>query len=129
MHIFLILYHYQLDEMKKIQLFLILTFTVLSISLSAQKVKYQKTNFLVSGNCEMCKTKIESAAKSVEGVKTARWNVVNGTMKVKFNANIITLEEIHQAIADIGYDTEKIKAEDDVYDKLHYCCKYQREEK
>ena len=129
MHIFLFLYDYKLDEMKKIQLFLILTFTVLSISLSAQKVKYQKTNFLVSGNCEMCKTKIESASKSVEGVKTARWNVVNGTMKLKFNPNIITLEEIHQAIADIGYDTEKIKAEDEVYDKLHYCCKYQREEK
>ncbi|MGY8950839.1 MAG: heavy-metal-associated domain-containing protein [Flavobacteriales bacterium] len=107
--------------MKKIQLFLILTFTVLSISLSAQKVKYQKTNFLVSGNCEMCKTKIESAAKSVEGV--------NRKMKVKFNPEITSIDQIQKAIATIGYDTEKFRADDEVYDKLHYCCKYQREEK
>ena len=129
MNIFLFLYSYKLDEMKKIQLFLILTFIVLSISLSAQKVKYQKTNFLVSGNCEMCKTKIESAAKSVEGVKNSSWNVVNRKMKVKFNPEITSIDQIQKAIATIGYDTEKFRADDEVYDKLHYCCKYQREEK
>jgi len=112
--------------MKKIPLFLILLFTTLSVSLSAQKVKYQKINFVVSGKCDMCKSKIETAAKSVEGVKTARWNVINGNMKVKFNPEITNLDEIQKSIALIGYDTEKYRAEDEVYENLHYCCKYER---
>ena len=33
----------------------------------------------------MCKATIEKAVKAVDGVKTARWNVVNGKMKIKFN--------------------------------------------
>ena len=71
--------------MKNIQIILLLVFSIFSFQISAQKVKNQKETFEVSGNCDMCKSKIETAAKSVEGVKTARWNVINGNMKVKFN--------------------------------------------
>lgn len=114
------------NRMKKIQLLLTLVFAVFSLSLSAQKVKYQKANFVVSGNCDMCKTKIEAAAKLIEGVKTSKWNVVNGNMKVKFNLELTNLDQIQEEITEIGYDTEKDIAADDVYNKLHYCCKYER---
>lgn len=112
--------------MKNIQIILLLIFSVFTFQLSAQKSKNQKESFEVSGNCDMCKSKIEIAAKSVEGVKTARWNVINGNMKVKFNPDLTSSDEIQKAIADIGYDTEKYRAEDEVYDKLHSCCKYER---
>ena len=36
------------------------------------------------------------------------------------------LEDIHKAIANVGYDTDKIKAKDEVYKDLHKCCKYDR---
>ena len=91
-----------------------------------QKPKYEKVNFKVWGKCEMCKTKIEKAAKSVDGVKTARWNMVDGEMKVKFNTENTDLEKIQQAIAFVGYDTELFKATDESYNNLHYCCKYER---
>ena len=92
----------------------------------AQKPKYKKANFKVWGKCEMCTTTIEKAAKSVDGVKTARWNMVNGKMKVKFNPEKTDLEKIQQAIAFVGYDTELFKATDESYNSLHYCCKYER---
>ena len=105
---------------------LIIGLLLISISIFAQKPKYQKENFKVWGNCEMCKTTIEKAVKLVDGVKTARWNVVNGKMKVKFNTEETTIEQIHKAIAAVGYDTEILKATDESYNKLHYCCKYER---
>ena len=98
----------------------------LDTAASAQKPKYEKENFKVWGKCEMCTTTIEKAAKSVEGVKTARWNMVNENIKVKFNPEKTDLEKIQQAIAFVGYDTELFKATNESYNKLHYCCKYER---
>jgi copper chaperone CopZ len=74
----------------------------------------------------MCKKKIEKAAKSVDGIKSAKWNVVNGNMKVKFDTNKTTSDAIQSAIAAVGYDTENYRAKDEVYENLHYCCKYER---
>lgn len=112
--------------MKMYKIILFVVISIFSFQISAQKIKNVKDVFEVSGNCNMCKTLIEKAAKSVEGVKTARWNVINGNMKVKFNPEITSSDKIQKTIADIGYDTEKYRAEDEVYDKLHYCCKYER---
>ena len=39
-----------------------------------------------------------------------------------------SLDEIHQRIAAVGYDTDKIKANDEAYAKLDECCKYEREQ-
>ena len=110
--------------LRKIILFI--SVILISVSVFAQKPKYEKVNFKVWGKCEMCKTTIEKAAKSVEGVKTARWNIINGKLKVKFNPEKTNLERIQQLIASVGYDTELFKATDESYDKLHFCCKYER---
>jgi len=40
-------------------------------------------------------------------------------MKKKTNIN-----DIHQFIADLGHDTDKIKASDLAYNSLDACCKY-----
>ena len=105
---------------------LIIFLAFFSFTVAAEKPKYQKEDFKVWGKCEMCKTLIEKTVKSIEGVKTARWNVVNGNMKVKFNPEKTDLEKIQQAIAFVGYDTELFKATDESYNKLHFCCKYER---
>ena len=114
--------------MKIIKILTLVCLTLVCLTAFAQKPKWEKASFQVSGNCEMCKTKIETAAKGVEGLKTAKWNVVNGKMKIKFNPAITNTDKIQQAIASIGYDTEKKKANDDVYNNLHHCCKYEREQ-
>ena len=41
-----------------------------------------------------------------------------------FNEKKIKLKDIHQFIADLGHDTDKIKAPDLAYNSLDACCKY-----
>jgi copper chaperone CopZ len=113
--------------MKKIKnVFLLICLALISFTVAAEKPKYQKEDFKVWGKCEMCKTTIENAVKSIEGVKTAKWNMLNGKMKVKFNPELTNLDDIHKAIALAGYDTELHKATDESYNNLHFCCKYER---
>lgn len=86
----------------------------------------KKHSFNVKGNCGMCKSKIEKAAKSVEGVSVANWEVSTKVFTVAFNESVTNLDAIHNAIAKVGYDTDKVKADDEVYNNLHGCCKYDR---
>jgi len=82
--------------------------------------------FHVKGNCGMCKEKIEKAALSVKGVSFANWDAKELSIKVAFDNALTNLDEIHAAIAKVGYDTDKLKADNEVYNNLHGCCKYDR---
>jgi len=84
----------------------------------------QQATFAVSGNCEMCKERIEKAAKSINGVLSANWSVETKKITVKFDPKKVNLDAIHKAIAKVGHNTEKYKADDSTYDALPECCKY-----
>jgi len=45
---------------------------------------------------------------------------------VKFNSEKVDIQKVHMAIAKAGHDTKMYKAENEVYDKLPGCCKYER---
>ncbi len=77
----------------------------------------------VSGNCGMCKERIEAAAK-VDGVTSARWNKDTKMLTLAYNPTVVKSEEVQKKIAAVGHDTEKFKADDKVYSKLPGCCKY-----
>lgn len=83
--------------------------------------------FKVWGNCGMCETKIEGAATKVKGVIKAEWNAERGEMILTYDPDEINVLEVQKAIANVGYDTEKVKASDKAYNKLHGCCQYERE--
>ena len=72
------------------------------------------------------KKAIEKAAKSVEGVESATWDKKKKTLSVQFDEAKTSLDLIEKAIIAIGYDTENLFADDEVYEKLHSCCKYDR---
>jgi len=112
--------------MKKLYIISLFSSLLLIGNISAQEVSYIKSSFRVWGNCDMCKSKIEKAAKKIDGVKVAKWNVVSQKMFVKFNDQVTSIDEIQATIAGTGYDTEKHKAKDDDYNNLHHCCKYDR---
>ncbi|MBK6346366.1 MAG: heavy-metal-associated domain-containing protein [Bacteroidales bacterium] len=86
----------------------------------------QQATFGVSGNCEMCKDRIEKAAISVKGVDTAVWDVDSKKIAVKFYGSETDVNALQKAIALVGHDTEKYKAENDIYDGLPSCCKYRK---
>lgn len=98
----------------------------LGFSAFAQNAKTEK--FKVSGNCESCETRIEKAANSVDGVKSADWDKETKMIEVSFNPAKTDLHKIHMAIANAGHDTKMHKASKEVYEELPGCCKYDREE-
>ncbi|KJD34505.1 heavy metal transporter [Tamlana nanhaiensis] len=85
------------------------------------------TSFGVRGNCGMCKSTIEKAASSVEGVANATWDKNKKTIDVAFNSDKTNEMAIHKAIAASGYDTDKVSGNEDAYKNLPGCCQYDHE--
>lgn len=100
----------------------------LSISAVAQeaKSKNKKVEMKVAGNCEMCEKRIEKAAFSVKGVKSAEWHADHKEIHLIIDENKCSVEDVARAIAKAGHDTEIVKAKDEDYEKLHGCCMYER---
>ncbi|MCF8224793.1 MAG: cation transporter [Bacteroidales bacterium] len=82
--------------------------------------------FKVYGNCGMCESRIEKAAKSVEGVSSADWDKETKMIEVSLDESKTNVHKVHKAIAKVGHDTGMHKAKDEVYNKLPDCCKYER---
>lgn len=97
-----------------------------SLTMVAQEKKNKKVEFKVAGNCEMCEKRIEKAAYSVKGVKSAEWHADHGDIHLIIDETKCSKEDVAKAIAAIGHDTEFTKAKDEDYDKLHGCCNYER---
>lgn len=76
----------------------------------------------VWGNCGMCKSTIEKAAKAA-GASEADWNKDTKVLTVSGKAD---MKKIEQAIALVGYDTQNFTAKDEAYFALPECCQYER---
>lgn len=108
---------------------LILLISVLLFStfqLQAQSANAKTETFKVYGNCGMCKRTIEKAATSVDGVKTASWDMETEMMTVSYDNPLNSSDAIKLSIANSGYDTETHRATAEAYNKLHGCCQYDR---
>jgi Cu(I)/Ag(I) efflux system membrane fusion protein len=99
--------------------------SMMNIELSSGKKK-DFIKFHVSGLCEMCKTRIEKAALSVKGVTKADWDIKTKIVSLYLESNVSTQDEVEKAIAKVGHDTEKYKADDKVYNALPECCLYRK---
>lgn len=77
----------------------------------------------VSGNCDMCKARIEKAAK-IDGVSKAEWSTKDKTLTAVFDPAKTNMETIGKKIAAAGHDNDKAKATDAAYNKLPSCCQY-----
>jgi len=98
----------------------------ITINEKSKIVTTKRQIFKVSGKCDMCKDRIETAAKSVNGVMKADWNIEKQMLNIDFDPSKTNSDEIQKAIAKVGHDTEKYKAKDEVYNKLPECCLYRK---
>ena len=106
---------------------LIILFLLISpMVMCAQTKKNKKISFEVTGNCEICKKRIEKAALSVRGVKTASWDIQSNLISIIYQPKKIKLFEVQKTIAQVGHDTSLSKAPDSVYINLPSCCLYKR---
>lgn len=79
---------------------------------------------MVQGLCEMCKERIEKTAKAVNGVHTASWDLKTKQLHLGFDPAQTSADAVAEAIAKVGHDTDKYKADKATYDALPDCCKY-----
>lgn len=82
------------------------------------------TTIIVNGVCGMCKTTIEKAVNSLEGIEKASWDVDSKVLTLTFNSELVTLKEINDAVNKAGYDTEYSTANEEAYRNLNPCCQY-----
>ena len=80
--------------------------------------------FGVKGSCDMCKERIEKAAKGVNGVLPAHWDKDTQMIHLQYDPQKTSPKAISKAIAKVGHDTDIDKADKAVYDKLPACCHY-----
>jgi copper chaperone CopZ len=102
-----------------IAILLFIGFTVLAANKS-EKIK-------VNGQCDMCKNRIESAVKSLDGVASAQWNKSDKSLAVSYNDKKTTTQKIQTSIAMAGHDTEMFSASESGYNALPACCQYKRD--
>ena len=112
--------------MKKMILILLVSIMGTAVQAQEKKNKNAKYDIEVNGNCEMCKKRIEKAAYSVSGVKSAMWHSDHKALHLIIDENKCKVDDIHAAVAKVGHDTDKVRAKDADYDKLHTCCNYER---
>ena len=113
--------------MKKVVV--VVLFAILGMNVNAQEKKSKNKNVKVevSGICEMCEKRIEKAAYSVKGVKSAEWHADHQDLHLIIDETKCSVIDVEKAIAKVGHDTKDIKATDAEYAKLHGCCKYRTE--
>lgn len=100
---------------------LLTLFTLILFTTTYAQKGVVEDSIFVSGNCEMCKVRIEKSLDK-KGVKLAVWNQETKNLFIAYKPNKISEEEIHEAIASVGHDTKKKKAADAVYAELPFCC-------
>ena len=110
-------------------LLLMTAVALLSASVSQAQIKNAKTETVkVYGNCGMCKANIEKAGSKKKLYKTA-WNEETKMASITYDSKKSSADEVLKSIALSGYDNVNYLAPDDAYNKLHGCCKYDREKK
>jgi mercuric ion binding protein len=97
--------------------------SVVTINAFAQG-KTIKASIKVYGNCAMCKERIETALLDSKGIKQAIWDTKTKELQVVYVSSKITEKDVHQIVASVGHDTDKVKATDETYAELPFCCLY-----
>lgn len=112
--------------MKNVVLVLLVALFSLTAQAQEKKNKNAKYKTEVNGNCEQCQKRIQKAAFSVPGVKSAIWNVDTHELALLINEEKTSVLAVKKAIAKAGHDTDSVKATKEDYDNLHSCCQYDR---
>ncbi len=112
--------------MKNTLLGLLLLFVALSTQAQDKKNKNAKYTIEVNGNCEQCQKRIQKAAYSVSGVKSAVWSIETHRLNLILDEEKTSALDVKKAVAKVGHDAGEVKATNEAYENLHSCCKYDR---
>jgi periplasmic mercuric ion binding protein len=108
--------------MQKLISVLIISILLITSSSFAQK-KTEEIKIKTSAQCEMCKTRIETAMAYEKGVVSSDLNLDDKVLTVVYKPAKTTPEKIRKALNDLGYDADETLAVVAAYEKLPPCCK------
>ena len=110
--------------MKNLIALIIITLIAFSSSnVNAQKVKKKETIVIrTSSECDMCKERIEKEMAYTKGVLSATLDVEKAELTAIYKPHKTTPKKIREAISNLGYDADTIKANKEAYNQLPNCC-------
>lgn len=119
--------------MKKSLIFSVIVLVILTVIYSCKTSKeagekgglmnYQSTVIKSTPMCDMCSVKIEGELGEMKGVRSVRVSIPEKTITVKYSPDRVSLDEIRNKVASLGYDADDVKADPTVYEQLPTCCK------
>ncbi|MBI1342552.1 MAG: TonB-dependent receptor plug domain-containing protein [Terrimonas sp.] len=109
--------------MKNVLILLLLVFCYGAKAQNKDQSTDTTVTFTVYGNCEMCKARIEEAAKG-KGVRSGTWEIDTKIFTLVYDPRQTQPEKVQARIVEAGHDTEFRKAKDYVYKGLPECCLY-----
>ncbi len=105
--------------MKTITSILIVLFTgFFSSAFASQDTVKIKT----SSQCDACKERIENKLNFTKGVKSSNLDLATKVVTVIYDSEKINPDKIRAAISKVGYDADRLLADEKAYNKLPKCC-------
>lgn len=115
-----------MKNIKSVILVMLVALVGVTAQAQEKKNKSAKHSTEVNGSCDQCQKRIQKAAFSVPGVKSAIWNIETHKLDLIINEEKTAVLDVKKAIAKVGHDTDEVKSTKEDYDNLHSCCKYDR---
>ncbi len=108
--------------MQKLISILFVAILLATSSVFAQK-KTEVIKIKTSAQCEMCKTRIETAMAYEKGIVSSDLSLVDKVLTVTYKPNKTTPDKIRKALNAVGYDADDTQADPKAYAALSPCCK------
>ena len=89
---------------------------------STNNIKIDKV-IIPTAQCNMSVANIENALNGVDGILKYKVELETDQVKIKYNADMISLQGIEQLISKAGYQANNLPPDVDAYKKLAMCCK------
>lgn len=110
--------------MKNLAWILLVALSSTTMAQEKVKKKVETASIQTSAVCGMCEDLIVNNTLAFEkGVKYAEMDVETGMLTVRYRNDKTSINHLREVISDLGYDADSVKADQEAYDNLHYCCK------
>ncbi len=103
-------------------LILSVAFVLIATFSFGQKKGVAEVKFETSAKCGMCKSRIERDLGLTKGVESAKLNLDDKVVTVKYKTAKTSAKEIQKAITMIGFDANEAIADQKSHDRLPGCC-------
>lgn len=88
-----------------------------------QEKKTGIVNIKTSAMCELCKERIEENFNFTKGIVFAELNLEDNIVTVKYKTKHLSVNEVKQILADLGYHADEIERNNEAFNGLPECCK------